>query len=1195
MKTASAILFATLFLAGSLSATPVIVQTDTSWNVTATAPAAGWNTDPTFNDATFSPAIVNISTSVLGGEIVESIWNSSKTTGGSVAVWFRKVFTLDAPVIDASLDIYVEADLDFFVNGTLVLSDRNGKTNTFAQVNIAPYLVAGENLFAVNVTANSRGAHMFRSRTEINANSTSGGDPTKASFTAIGLGVSSYPFDQDPPVIRAATPDRTSLVGTLRDFNGTSRAFIRRNGKSMFLPTSSEGYGSTFAEAVSDDGSVIAGSQSGRAVRWVNGGLPQDLGDLPGAVPTTSAVAISGDGSIIVGFAGTTQLFRWTAATGAQPIAFPEGIDSVEIIGLSRDGGTLLADGQKLSATSTDAFALRWTSSEGFHPLDVSSGASNSHVTSVADDGSAVGYWTDANVTQCARWDSAGALTEFPALPDGFGASAPVLSGDGTTIAVAGGFYRSSSSQPATVLYRSGQDPLTIQGMGASAISSDGSILVGGEMIWDAVNGARRIKQILFENYGDFTARNWIIAGWKSFIGQSAGQITVASTGINLANGGREGWIVALPAGVESNPFGGDMLSKSAGFIPAASLSEHYAESVKDMDFYTGFYASWNSKLTVTGSIAGIDPTTISADTAVILLLGEFVFSGKLGDASDYTAGKTKATFALSDGSLIVSWKGSTITYSLQCSFSSTLSAFTKAPENWIAYRDLVGLDSFRDVSRRLVTRFGDFTGHNTVVFSGSNSFKEVDVNDSVNGVSSTRLEGGIDNLRPTVSYIRPANKALSLSSHLKVILKAVGVQEVTVQIDGREPVAATNVIDPVTVDYIPDLWEVTLELVAGENRMEAIATDAAGNVSAPAIRTVLHTPVQGVYVGAFTNGSGDVIGQAKLKLTAAGALSGKLTVAGASYSIKGNLGTNGATTIEILRANLPKLTLELHLTDSSDTNTLVGTLTEEGNPSPWTLDARRILYDAKVNPAPQAGYYTAILPGDASQPETPQGSGFATLRVRNSGAVSVVGKVPDGKAFTASGTLDGDNRLSLYAPIVYAKAKGSIGGVISLTPDSYTSPALCHGAITWHKPAQPGSSLYPAEFTVHSTLDGAPYTPGYTDRTDGSEWPVFNVELDTYGVIVAVLSGGELSASINLPLTLSMPSKIAVGPPNATGLKLTLANATGLITGSFVAPGETKARKIFGIAQQNLAVGAGFFTGTTTTGKVELKGSEVP
>ena len=72
-------------------------------------------------------------------------------------------------------------------------------------------------------------------------------------------------------------------------------------------------------DAISADGSVIAGWSGSQAVAWLSGAAPVALGDLAGGGTASIAWGVSADGSTIVGrgsSASGNEAFRWTQAEG---------------------------------------------------------------------------------------------------------------------------------------------------------------------------------------------------------------------------------------------------------------------------------------------------------------------------------------------------------------------------------------------------------------------------------------------------------------------------------------------------------------------------------------------------------------------------------------------------------------------------------------------------------------------------------------------------------------------------------------------------------------------------------------------------------------------------------------------------------------------------------------------------------------
>ena len=120
------------------------------------------------------------------------------------------------------------------------------------------------------------------------------------------------------------TPDGSVVVGqSISETSGGWQAF-RCEASSM--GALSQPPDSTFAvaHAISADGRVIAGSTGppgtfGEAAMWEDG-LRTDLGQLPGgAVDVSNAIAVSADGSLVVGNAYSARgpdVFLWSRDSG---------------------------------------------------------------------------------------------------------------------------------------------------------------------------------------------------------------------------------------------------------------------------------------------------------------------------------------------------------------------------------------------------------------------------------------------------------------------------------------------------------------------------------------------------------------------------------------------------------------------------------------------------------------------------------------------------------------------------------------------------------------------------------------------------------------------------------------------------------------------------------------------------------------
>jgi probable HAF family extracellular repeat protein len=145
------------------------------------------------------------------------------------------------------------------------------------------------------------------------------------------------------------------------------------------------------ADGVSADGSVVAGTRwplggNMMAWRWTQETGIVDLGYLPGGF-VSQASDISSDGSVIVGFSGSTlgkQAFRWTSGSGMFGLGdLPGGPFSSSAYAVSADGSVVVG----ASESSLGSEAFRWTSGSGMVSLG---GGTGSEALDCSADGSVV-------------------------------------------------------------------------------------------------------------------------------------------------------------------------------------------------------------------------------------------------------------------------------------------------------------------------------------------------------------------------------------------------------------------------------------------------------------------------------------------------------------------------------------------------------------------------------------------------------------------------------------------------------------------------------------------------------------------------------------------------------------------------------------------------------------------------------------
>jgi probable HAF family extracellular repeat protein len=283
--------------------------------------------------------------------------------------------------------------------------------------------------------------------------------------------------------------------------------------------------GSSVAEGVSADGSVVVGVSAGpsgsEAFRWTESSGMAGLGDLPGGLFLSGASGVSADGSVVVGSswsaAARREAFRWTAEDGMVGLGFGGGMPGTSAASAASADGSVLVGQFHTPAGITEAF--RWTSTDGMVGLgDLAGGATDSTALSVSPDGSVVvGRSSVQSGDEAFRWTAAGGMEGLGNLPD------------------------------ASFVYSIAID-----------VSADGSVIVGQgsdaqlnyrAFLWDESHGMRLLQDVLENDYGlDLTG--WTlgtpISGIGGAWGVSADGRTIVGTGLN-PSGQAEAWIAVLP------------------------------------------------------------------------------------------------------------------------------------------------------------------------------------------------------------------------------------------------------------------------------------------------------------------------------------------------------------------------------------------------------------------------------------------------------------------------------------------------------------------------------------------------------------------------------------------------------------------------------------------------------------------------
>ena len=252
---------------------------------------------------------------------------------------------------------------------------------------------------------------------------------------------------------------------------------------------------------------------------------------------------------------------------------------------------------------------------------------------------------------------------------------------------------------------------------------------------------------------------------------------------------------------------------------------------------------------------------------------------------------------------------------------------------------------------------------------------------------------------------------------------------------------------------------------------------------------------VTGVYQGLFFEAdkvTHQSSGFFDAKVTALGAFSAKIQLAGKIYPLAGLLSPTGDFQKTIIRVGLPTLSVQLQV-DLSGADIITGRISD----GIWTSDltADRNIY-SKTNPS-SIEKHTLIIPGKHDLPELPGGNGFGTVTTDALGSVKFAGTLGDGTKILQKAIRSKQSHWPFYVSL-YA-GNGSILSWLKFANNSITN---ADGAVSWIKLPQPLSKIYPAGFTNEVNVTSSIYNP-----TNGL--PLLN---STNGQVE--FSGGNLSVN---------------------------------------------------------------------------------
>jgi hypothetical protein len=334
-------------------------------------------------------------------------------------------------------------------------------------------------------------------------------------------------------------------------------------------------------------------------------------------------------------------------------------------------------------------------------------------------------------------------------------------------------------------------------------------------------------------------------------------------------------------------------------------------------------------------------------------------------------------------------------------------------------------------------------------------------------------------------------------------------------------------------------------------------------------------SPKAGTYNGLFYEADAvrqSTSGAFTLSTTKRGYYSGRLQVGTARYSFHGRFNLDTQATNTIPRHRLSPLIVELTLGSGEQADQIFGRVYDTNGTWSASLSGDRALFNTRTNPAPWAGPFTMVLPGEDGDPSLPAGNGFATIRVGLNGVARLAVVLPDGGRFSESAPLSQTGLWPVYIPLY--SGRGSLLSWLSFTNRPTDD---LNGNISWIKPANLHTRYYSAGFTNILVAQGSAYVRPASPTNS----------VLTYTNAILTFTGGNLGADFTNLISLGRSSRVFNQSTNVLSMSFSLPQGT--FSGHVKDPASGKSRTFRGAILQKQNAGFGLLLGTNRTSSVSL------
>jgi len=323
----------------------------------------------------------------------------------------------------------------------------------------------------------------------------------------------------------------------------------------------------------------------------------------------------------------------------------------------------------------------------------------------------------------------------------------------------------------------------------------------------------------------------------------------------------------------------------------------------------------------------------------------------------------------------------------------------------------------------------------------------------------------------------------------------------------------------------------------------------------------------RGTYNGMFfpaTNGPKSSLGWLTLNLTGPGTYYGRLAPLGANYQIRGKFdATNGHSGITG-QLGLDTLMLDMYLVGVGEGTDAILATYQDGHSLSDGVLFRSLPFSGTNQPASTGRYTYLLYPTPDTNVLSGDGYGCGTMVVSSRGKITMSGHLGDGASIKQTTSILRGERWPIFSTAYLGR-----GGVMGF--GLFNSNHIIDATARWYSPDFPGRTNQVVRLAV------SPYTPPSLAR-------LFNW---TNGVVQ--LAGDGLPAPLSADLVLNEDGSFTI-PSNPNNIQLSVADATGLLTGSFTHPVSLAITPLQGAVLQSSNIAAGYFGSGTNNGSVLIR-----